>query len=134
MLPVSTRITRSLAAALLGCAIIAWGAERTAPDAAAYRAEILAWRAQRLEELKAPNGYLNLVGLYWLDPGTSRIGSAADNDIVFPAAAAAHIGTLQVGADGVVLETEPGVLHYAKYAAHSIRPGYATICRSAQWK
>lgn len=109
MSAVTTRITRSLAAAVLGCAIVALGAEPKAPVAPDYRAEILAWRAQRLEELKAPDGYLNLVGLYWLEPGTSRIGSAADNDIVFPAGAPAHIGTLQVGADGAVLVTEPGV-------------------------
>jgi uncharacterized protein len=108
MAPVSTRITRALAAVVLGCAIAAWGAERSAFVPDTYRAEIEAWRAQRLEELKAPDGYLNLVGLYWLEPGTRRIGSAADNDIVFPAAAAAHIGTLRVGADGVVLEAEPG--------------------------
>lgn len=105
----STRITRSLAAAFLGCVIVAAGAEKSALDAAAYRAELQAWRAKRAERLQAPDGYLNLVGLYWLEPGTSRIGSAADNDIVFPRGAPAHVGTLRIGDDGVVFEAEAGI-------------------------
>ena len=107
MCTVATRITRTLASAVLGCTIIAWGGEQTAFDLAAYRVEIQAWRTERLERLKAPDGYLSLVGLYWLEPGTRRIGSAADNDIVFPPTAAAHVGTLRIGADGVVFVADP---------------------------
>ena len=63
-------------------------------DMAAYEAEIVAWRVERLANLKAPFGFLNLVGLYWLEEGTSRIGSAADNDIVFPEVAAPYLAEL----------------------------------------
>jgi uncharacterized protein (DUF1684 family) len=76
---------------------------------AAYEAEITEWRAGRLERLKSPDGYLNLVGLYWLGAQAARIGSAEDNDIVFPPAAAAHVGTLIPQEAGVRLEVEPGV-------------------------
>ena len=46
---------------------------------AAYQKEILDWRADRTRELVAPEGWLSLVGLHFLEPGSSRVGSAADN-------------------------------------------------------
>lgn len=58
-----------------------------------YQQEIDRWHAARLERLTAPNGWLSLVGLEWLQPGVNRIGSAADNDIVL-AKAPPHFGTL----------------------------------------
>jgi uncharacterized protein len=51
----------------------------------AYVREIERWHEQRLYELKEPNGWLNLVGLYWLEEGRSSFGSAAGNRFVFPA-------------------------------------------------
>ena len=78
------------------------------PDMSAYEAEIVAWRAERLANLKAPFGFLNLVGLYWLEEGTTRIGSAPDNDIVFPGTAAPYLAELTVSQDGVVLVASPG--------------------------
>lgn len=76
-------------------------------DSVAYEQEILQWRTERLANLKAPSGFLNLVGLYWLEDGTTSIGSAAGNDIVFPQNAAPFVGELQVNADGVILATHP---------------------------
>jgi uncharacterized protein (DUF1684 family) len=92
----STALARALFAvvALAGLA----GAASVPDD---YKAEILEWREGRLERLTSPYGFLNLVGLYWLEQGTVRIGSAPDNDIVFPKQAAASVGVLEVGADGV---------------------------------
>ena len=43
-----------------------------------------AWRAQRYAALRRPMSWLTLVGLDWLAPGTNRLGSAADNEIVLP--------------------------------------------------
>jgi uncharacterized protein (DUF1684 family) len=42
------------------------------------------WDAKRVEELKAPNGWLNLAGLFWLKEGINTFGSGESNDIVFP--------------------------------------------------
>ena len=81
------------------------GEAQVEPDA--YEQEILQWRVERLANLKAPSGYLNLVGLYWLENGTTLIGAAADNDIVFPDNAAPYVGELQVSTDGVVLAAHP---------------------------
>jgi len=78
-------------------------------DLASYEADTEQWRAERIERLKGPTGYLNLAGLFWLTEGTVTIGSAADNDIVFPSAAAEHVGELLVSADGVLLNVTDGV-------------------------
>lgn len=42
------------------------------------------WRKKRIENLKSENGWLNLVGLYWLDEGKNSFGSAKENKIIFP--------------------------------------------------
>lgn len=78
-------------------------------DLAAYEQEILEWRKGRVERLLAPTGYLNQIGLHWLEPGTYSIGSDAGNDIVVPATAAARIGEFRVGEEGVRLVVEDGV-------------------------
>lgn len=83
-------------------------------DLEQYDAEIRQWRADRLARLKGPDGYLNLAGLFWLQQGTSTLGSAADNDIVLPASAAEHVGVLSVSAAGVVLDVASGVEVYAR--------------------
>ena len=81
----------------------------TAFDQAQYESDLHDWRAERLQRLRGPNGYLNLAGLFWLDYGTVTIGSSDDNDIVFPAIAAANVGTLQVTVAGVTLQVASGV-------------------------
>ena len=64
---------------LLLAAILAAGA---APDP--HHAEIEAWRAQRVERLRVPDGWLSLVGLDWIEPGRTAIGSAVDASAVGP--------------------------------------------------
>ena len=39
------------------------------------------WRAQREQELRAPDSWLTLVGLEWLKTGINSFGSAPDNAI-----------------------------------------------------
>jgi hypothetical protein len=55
-----------------------------AQDNPAYQQEIENWHAQRINNLKAENGWLNLVGLYWLDEGKNSFGSSKENKVVFP--------------------------------------------------
>lgn len=66
-----------------------------------YQQEIDAWHAGRIQRLTAPDGWLSLVGLDWLEPGANRVGSAADNDIVL-AKAPAHLGTITLSPDGTL--------------------------------
>ncbi len=49
---------------------------------AAYRAEVEAWRSERERRLRDPEGWLTLVGLYWLEPGDNPIGRGAANRVV----------------------------------------------------
>ena len=51
---------------------------------AEYAAHIDEWDSARLQRLKAPGGWVNLAGLFWLDEGTSSVGAAGTNDKVFP--------------------------------------------------
>ena len=78
-------------------------------DHAAHEADVLEWREGRLERLKAPTGFLNLAGLFWLADGNTSFGSGEDNDIVFPAKAASYIGEFELGADGVVMVSRSDV-------------------------
>jgi len=50
-----------------------------------YIKQLNEWDAGRVAELKADDGWLNLVGLYWLDEGKNTFGSGSDNALVFPA-------------------------------------------------
>ena len=51
---------------LLLAAMTASAANALASSSEDYASEIEAWRVQRAERLKAPNGWLSLVGLDWL--------------------------------------------------------------------
>ena len=96
---------------MLRCAIVALAllsgsaavqAETLAvPDPAAYQQQILRWRAERLQRLQAPDGWLSLIGLEWLRQGANRIGTAVDNDIVLQAGPE-HLGTLTLAKDGTL--------------------------------
>jgi uncharacterized protein (DUF1684 family) len=66
-----------------------------------YAAALESWRKTRLEKLKAADGWLNIIGRYWLEPGMVTIGRAENNDIVL-AAGPARLGTLTQAADNSV--------------------------------
>lgn len=53
-------------------------------DLVGYNLEIETWHSKRVEELKGPNGYLNLAGLFWLNDGINTMGSSSTNKIIFP--------------------------------------------------
>jgi uncharacterized protein (DUF1684 family) len=94
---------------VLSFAVAACGPAEPAFDRAAYEAEIMQWREERIAALLAPSGYLNQVGLFWIGEGRWSIGAAADNDIVLPAGAAGRVGELQVTATGNLLIVDDGV-------------------------
>lgn len=60
---------------------------------AGYTQQIETWRAQRVERLKSPNGWLSLIGLHWLKDGRNTVGSAKDSDVVL-AKGPAHLGAV----------------------------------------
>ena len=49
-----------------------------------YISQIKSWHQKRIENLKKENGWLNLVGLFWLKKGKNTFGTNPHNDIIFP--------------------------------------------------
>ncbi len=59
-----------------------------------YIKEINEWDQKRINRLKADDGWLNLVGRFWLKKGESTFGSSKDNDIVIESSKLPqHIGS-----------------------------------------
>jgi len=76
---------------------------------ATHKQEYDAWHKSRMESLANPDGWLALAGLYWLNPGDNRFGSADDNPVRFPASAPAHMGTFTLRDGKVHLSVMPGI-------------------------
>ncbi len=53
-----------------------------ANDSASEQTLIEQWRRDRVADLTGEHGWLNLVGLYWLDPGENSFGRAPSNHLV----------------------------------------------------
>lgn len=79
--------SRGLFVLLILCLPLTFNAGAQA--SAVYKKEIDDWHSRRIADLKADDGWLNLVGLFWLDEGKSSFGSDSSNDIVFPFGTAA---------------------------------------------
>lgn len=106
----------------------------TAP--AAYLAAIEAWKSKRLADLKAPAGWLNLVGRWWLSAGMVSVGSGADNDLVLPVGPE-RLGTLTQSASGAAdfvpadgspaVHLEPSKKNPPKFLLHDLLLELTTI-------
>lgn len=97
--------------AILGCVLCSCKpSTSTAPPVdPAYVAEISNWRAQRETRLQAPDGWLSLVGLYWLDEGDNSIGSDPMAVVFLDAPGIGpDLGTLRVDGGRVTLIPSPG--------------------------
>jgi len=100
-----------------------------------YNESIRQWQIHRDQGLRSPDGWLALVGLFWLKPGNNSIGSAPSNDFVLPKGAApARAGVLQlkgndvffVRPDGKVTklsydEDKPDVIHTGSVSFYLIK-------------
>jgi uncharacterized protein len=110
-----------LLVALLAAATL-WAIDAKAPDRETYRKEIETWRQERNEGLKKEDGWLTLVGLYWLKPGENRFGSDPGNPVILPEGKAPGVaGVLVREGDAVTVRVEPGVTVTAD--GQEIKPG-----------
>ncbi|RLT35346.1 MAG: DUF1684 domain-containing protein [Chloroflexi bacterium] len=75
---------------------------------AEYSEEIAAWQQQRDAELRDPDGWLSLAGLFWLETGRTSFGADPDNAISFPASAPPRLGEFLVTDESVAVEIAPG--------------------------
>ncbi len=65
----------------------------SAGDTSVYRQQIETWRHDRVARLTAPDGWLSLIGLDWLQSGKNSLGTDKGNDIVLTTGPA-HLGTI----------------------------------------
>lgn len=102
----------------LAILLILAGACTTSPplieDKQVYIESIEQWQEERLERLKAKDGWLNLAGIYWLNEGEQSLGSDPSNDIVFPEKAPPFIGTLTLNGEKVHLKVHKDAELYYK--------------------
>jgi hypothetical protein len=105
-----TGIDHRIPALLTAAVLLAQPATGEESRAARYERALAEWRADRVASLKGPNGWLNLVGLYWLKEGMNSFGAAAGNDLVAPGGSApAKIGDFRVEEGAVTFRAVPGV-------------------------
>lgn len=80
----------------------------------AYVREIKLWHEKREADLKTEQGWLNLAGLFWLEPGVNTFGADTDNKIIFPSGkSAGQLGAFILKDGQVTLEATPNAEIYA---------------------
>jgi uncharacterized protein (DUF1684 family) len=86
------------------------GCKQNPEASATYIKQIDDWHKKRVERLKADDGWLNLVGRFWLKKGKSTFGYAKDNDIVVATSKLPeHIGTFTFKDSVVTFRSYQGV-------------------------
>jgi uncharacterized protein (DUF1684 family) len=81
-----------------------------------YEDSIRAWQVHRQDGLRSADGWLTLVGLFWLKTGDNTIGSAPSNDFVLPKnSAPARVGSLHLAGDKIVFTDSRGTRKALSY-------------------
>jgi uncharacterized protein (DUF1684 family) len=65
-------------------------------DQNSWQRDLLAWRAQRVTNLRAPEGWLSLIALGWLNDGDNSFGSAEDSRVQIAGKGPAHIAIVRL--------------------------------------
>lgn len=95
---------KTLAAAVLSVAM----AGATVPSS--YRASLAKYRADRLTELTAPDGWLAVAGLFWLHEGPNSAGSAPSAVVALPKRARPAVGTFVLANGRVTFSADPSAV------------------------
>jgi uncharacterized protein (DUF1684 family) len=96
-------MTRLVVTLLFAAAIAVLAADSS------YEQQLLKWRADRLAELTADDGWLTVVGLFWMHPGKNRAGSGGGMDLKMAPPAPPELGTFALESERVSFRTAPGV-------------------------
>jgi hypothetical protein len=118
--PTTHRVTLSLTAALLlvpgaSCEDVVLSASgpqlaQAGTRGASYQAEIEAWRRGHEEMLKAEDGWLSVVGRFWLKEGENTLGADTGNTIVLPKGSApGKVGVIEFHNGNTTFRAAPGV-------------------------
>lgn len=85
------------------------GHSASLPGTDAYLADLAAWKTARVERLKGPEGFLNLVGLFWMRHDVATFGSSSDSDFVLPGHAPAMLGSFHKENDQIRMLVHDGI-------------------------
>ncbi len=92
-----------LAAFGLSCALLL-----VLPPDPTHRAEVEAWRARRVASLTSDEGWLSVVGLFWLEEGENPVGSAPGSRVLLPASAPGRLGSIDLAGGRATFRPLPG--------------------------
>jgi uncharacterized protein (DUF1684 family) len=76
-----------------------------APD---YVETVQRWREAQEAELRAPGGWLSVIGLFWLQQGDNPLGSAEGAQVRLPERLPAHMGVITLRGEHVTLRMDEG--------------------------
>jgi len=71
--------------------VVFWGSMSLASND-----DLQSWRLNRETSLKAPGGWLSVVGLEWLKPGVNKVGHSFSSSVRLPKSAPAELGELHL--------------------------------------
>src|SRR6267142_373219 len=98
---------RNLAARLIVILAFLFSAAVATPaQDTSWQKDVTTFRDKHASNLQKPDGWLSLVGLEWLQPGDTGVGSAPDNKVKLSAAHPAHLGVFHLE-NGVITLLPP---------------------------
>lgn len=105
---VGNRIRRAITAWLVSLVLLVTVAFASAQNP--YQAEVLAWRADHEAKLKADDGWLTVIGLFWLKEGLNRVGTSKGSEILLPAGSApTKVGVIEFAKGKAIFRAAEGV-------------------------
>jgi len=122
---------------LIGIMVLMMATAEASDTNATYVNSIRDWQHARDARLRSEDGWLTLVGLFWLKPGDNAIGSADSNDFVLPKGSApTSLGRFHLVGDKVTFtgtdgssrtlsydEEKPDIVHSGTVSFFVIRRG-----------
>jgi uncharacterized protein (DUF1684 family) len=82
--------------AILAGSLAAGSDDPNSKEQDSWQRDLLAWRAKRATGLQAPEGWLSLIALGWLQEGENSFGSSDDSRVQIAAKVPAHIGIVRL--------------------------------------
>lgn len=76
-------------------------------SATSYESDIRKWHSEREERLRAPYGWLSIIGLHWVGDGKYSVGGAKENEVYLPGATCAKCAEIDLH-DGQAFVTPTG--------------------------
>jgi uncharacterized protein len=90
------RIAACLVMALFSQGVFAGAGDKSADDQTAWQRDLLIWRTQRAAGLQAPEGWLSLIALGWLQEGDNSFGAAEDSRVQISGKIPVHVGVVRL--------------------------------------